>query len=95
MAGALYVARVPVVSPDLARFIESVIMFCIVVLGGTGSIPGVFVGTLGMITLPEIFRALKTWRDAWMGVAMVAMMIARPEGLWPSRRVRMEIRGEE
>lgn len=94
MAGALYVARVPVVSPDLARFIESVIMFCIVVLGGTGSIPGVFVGTLGMITLPEIFRFLKTWRDAWMGVAMVAMMIARPEGLWPSRRIRMEIREE-
>ncbi|RME32933.1 MAG: branched-chain amino acid ABC transporter permease, partial [Thermoflexia bacterium] len=95
LAGALYVARVPVVSPELARFIESVVMFCIVVLGGTGSIPGVFVGTLGMVTLPEILRPLQTWRDAWMGVAMVAMMIARPEGLWPSRRVRMEIRGEE
>lgn len=95
LAGALYVARVPVVSPDLARFIESVVMFCIVVLGGTGSIPGVFVGTLGMVTLPEILRFLQTWRDAWMGVAMVVMMIARPEGLWPSRRVRMEIRGEE
>jgi len=95
LAGALYVARIPVVSPDLARFIESVVMFCIVVLGGTGSIPGVFVGTLGMITLPEIFRFLKTWRDAWMGVAMVAMMIARPEGLWPSRRIRMEIREKE
>jgi branched-chain amino acid transport system permease protein len=95
LAGALYVARIPVVSPDPARFIESVVMFCIVVLGGTGSIPGVFVGTLGMITLPEIFRFLKTWRDAWMGVAMVAMMIARPEGLWPSRRIRMEIREKE
>jgi ABC-type branched-subunit amino acid transport system permease subunit len=30
-----------------------------------------------------------------MGVAMVAMMIARPEGLWPSRRIRMEIREKE
>ena len=57
-----------------------------------GTLPGVFIGALGMITLPELFRALKDWRDAWLGVAMVVMMIARPEGLWPSRRVQMEIR---
>ncbi len=92
LAGSLYAAKITVVSPDQAKFLESVIMFCIVVLGGTGSIPGVFVGTLGMVTLPELSRALKEWRDAWLGLAMVTMMIARPEGLWPSRRIRMEIR---
>ncbi len=92
LAGSLYTAKIIVVSPDQAKFLESVIMFCIVVLGGTGSIPGVFVGTLGMVTLPELSRALKDWRDAWLGLAMVVMMIARPEGLWPSRRIRMEIR---
>ncbi len=92
LAGSLYAAKITVVSPDQAKFLESVIMFCIVVLGGTGSIPGVFVGTLGMVTLPELSRALKDWRDAWLGLAMVVMMIARPEGLWPSRRIRMEIR---
>ncbi|HID88884.1 MAG TPA: branched-chain amino acid ABC transporter permease [Anaerolineales bacterium] len=92
LAGSLYAAKITVVSPDQAKFLESVIMFCIVVLGGTGSIPGVFVGTLGMVTLPEFSRALKDWRDAWLGLAMVTMMIARPEGLWPSRRIRMEIR---
>jgi hypothetical protein len=26
---------------------------------------------------------------------MVAMMILRPEGLWPSRRVQLEIRAEK
>jgi len=95
LAGALYAGKITVISPDQSKFMESVIMFCIVVLGGTGSIPGVFVGTIGMVTLPEIFRPLKQWRDAWLGVAMVAMMVARPEGLWPSRRVRMEMHGEE
>jgi branched-chain amino acid transport system permease protein len=94
LAGALYAAKITVISPDQAKFMESVVLFCIVVLGGTGSIPGVFVGTLGMVTLPELSRPLKAWRDAWLGVAMVSMMIARPEGLWPSRRMRMEIRGE-
>jgi branched-chain amino acid transport system permease protein len=95
LAGALYAAKITVISPDQAKFMESVILFCIVVLGGTGSIPGVFVGTLGMVTLPELSRSLKAWRDAWLGVAMVVMMVARPEGLWPSRRVRLEIRGEK
>jgi len=95
LAGALYAGKITVISPDMSKFMESVIMFCIVVLGGTGSIPGVFVGTLGMITLPELSRPLKAWRDAWLGVAMVVMMIARPEGLWPSRRVRLEMRGEK
>jgi branched-chain amino acid transport system permease protein len=91
LAGWLYAGKLTVISPDLSKFLESVIMFSIVVLGGTGSIPGVFVGTLGMVTLPELFRPLKAWRDAWVGVAMVVMMVLRPEGLWPSRRVQMEI----
>jgi branched-chain amino acid transport system permease protein len=91
VAGALYAGRITVISPDLGRFLESVLMFSIVVLGGVGSIPGVFVGTLGMVTLPELFRPLREWRDAWIGIAMVVMMIARPEGLWPSRRIQLEI----
>jgi len=95
LAGALYAGQLTVISPDMAKFMESVVMFCIVVLGGAGSIPGVVVGALGMVTLPELFRPLKDWRDAWMGLAMVLMMIARPEGLWPSRRIQMELREEE
>ncbi|MEA3377472.1 MAG: branched-chain amino acid ABC transporter permease [Chloroflexota bacterium] len=95
LAGALYAAKITVISPDQAKFMESVILFCIVVLGGTGSIPGAFVGTLGMVTLPELSRPLRAWRDAWLGVAMVTMMIARPEGLWPSRQIRREIKSEE
>jgi branched-chain amino acid transport system permease protein len=95
LAGALYAGKITVISPDQAKFMESVILFCIVVLGGTGSIPGAFVGTLGMVTLPELSRPLKAWRDAWLGVAMVTMMIARPEGLWPSRHIRREIKGDE
>lgn len=91
LAGALYATRISVISPDLSRFLESVIIFCIVVLGGTGSIPGVFVGTAGMIILPELFRFVKEWRDGFVGLAMVLMMIFRPTGLWPSRRVALEM----
>jgi branched-chain amino acid transport system permease protein len=91
LAGALYASRMTVISPDMARFLESVLIFSIVVLGGVGSIPGVFVGTAGMIMLPELFRFVKDWRDLFVGLAMVLMMIFRPMGLWPSRRVAMEM----
>jgi len=91
IAGLLYASRYRVIAPENFSFLESVIIFCIVVLGGTGSVSGVFVGTFGMIVLPEIFRPLKDWRDGWLGVTMVVMMILRPAGLWPSKRLRLEI----
>ena len=95
LAGVLYASRITVISPELGRFLESVIIFCIVVLGGTGSIPGVFLGTFGMVVLPELFRVVRDWRDGLVGLAMVLMMIFRPAGLWPSRRVAEELGGDE
>jgi branched-chain amino acid transport system permease protein len=95
LAGGLYASRISVISPDLSAFLESVLMFSIVVLGGTGSIPGVFVGTAGMVMLPELLRPLRDWRDGFVGLAMVLMMIFRPMGLWPSQRVAMEMGEDE
>jgi branched-chain amino acid transport system permease protein len=95
LAGVIYASRYRVIAPENFSFIESVIMFCIVVLGGIGSVPGMLLGTAGMVVLPELVREAKNWRDAWLGVAMILMMIVRPEGLWPSRRAKLEIRGEE
>jgi branched-chain amino acid transport system permease protein len=94
VAGVIYASRYRVIAPENFSFLESVIIFCIVVLGGVGSVPGVLVGTAGMVVLPEMVRAAKNWRDAWLGVAMILMMILRPEGLWPSRRAKLEIAGE-
>ena len=95
LAGVLYAARIGSISPDLGSFLESVIMFSIVVLGGVGSIPGVIVGAIGMIGLPELFRFVKDWRDGFVGLAMVIMMIFRPGGLLPSRRVVEELETSE
>ncbi len=94
LAGAVYASRYRVIAPENFSFVESVIMFCIVVLGGIGSVPGILVGTAGMVVLPELVREAKTWRDAWLGVAMILMMIVRPEGLWPSRRAKLEMLGD-
>jgi len=99
VTGSLYASWVTVIAPESFSFWESVIMFCIVVLGGTGSIPGVLVGTLGMVVLPELLREvllnIQQWRMLLFGAAMVLMMVFRPQGLWPSRRVRLGAMMEE
>jgi branched-chain amino acid transport system permease protein len=98
VAGVLYASRFRVIAPENFSFLESVIMFCIVVLGGSGSIPGILVGTAGMVVLPEVLRdafpQFLDWRDGLIGVAMVVMMLLRPEGLLPSRRVGEELAAE-
>ena len=94
VAGVLYASRFRVIAPENFSFLESVIMFCIVVLGGSGSIPGILVGTVGMVVLPEVLRdafpQFLEWRDGLIGLAMVIMMVLRPEGLLPSRRIVQE-----
>lgn len=93
-AGTLYAAKMVVVSPDSFTFMEAVILFAIVVLGGMGSIPGVLVGSAAMMVLPEFLRNFAQYRMLFFGAAMVLMMIFRPQGLWPSRRWSARLVGD-
>jgi branched-chain amino acid transport system permease protein len=52
-----------------------------VVLGGMGSIPGIILGALLLITLPELFREFQDYRMLAFGLALVLMMVFRPQGL--------------
>lgn len=90
-AGTLYAAKMRIISPDSFTFSESVILFCMVVLGGMGSIPGVIVAAGALMVLPELFRNFLEYRMLIFGAAMIVMMIFRPQGLWPSRRWAREL----
>jgi len=74
-------AEMAFVSPESFTFFESVLILCMVVLGGMGSIPGIILGALLLITLPEIFRDFQDYRMLAFGVALVLMMVFRPKGL--------------
>ncbi len=93
-AGTLYAAKMRIISPESFTFWESVILFSIVVLGGMGSIPGVIVAAGALTVLPELLRDFMEYRMLFFGVAMVLMMIFRPQGLWPSRRWARELADE-
>ncbi|MEW6228604.1 MAG: branched-chain amino acid ABC transporter permease [Bacillota bacterium] len=85
-AGTVFAAKLVIISPESFTFMESVILFSIVILGGMGSIPGVVLASGAMLVLPELLRNFAQYRMLFFGAAMVLMMIFRPQGLWPSRR---------
>jgi branched-chain amino acid transport system permease protein len=85
MAGNIYASKMMIISPGSFNFWESVIMFMIVILGGSGSIPGALLGAFMIIGLPEIFRGFANARMLVFGAAMILIMIFRGQGILPSK----------
>ncbi len=81
LAGVFFAAKMAFVSPESFTFFESVLILCMVVLGGMGSIPGIILGAVLLIGLPEVFRDFQDYRMLAFGAALVLMMIFRPQGL--------------
>ncbi len=86
VAGNLYACKLMCVSPESFSFWESCLMFCIVLIGGMGSIPGVLIGAAFISLFPEIFRPFAMYRMLVFGTAMILMMMFRPGGVWPRQR---------
>ena len=86
-AGAFFAARMRFVGPESFTFLESAMVLAMVVLGGMGSIPGVILGVLALVALPELFRELEMYRMLVFGGVMTLMMLVRPAGIWPAKRV--------
>lgn len=89
-AGVLLAAKTTVVNPNSFTIWESVIILCVVVLGGMGSVLGVVVGALIIVLLPEYLRAFSEYRMLIFGALLVVMMIFRPEGIIRKIRRRYE-----
>jgi len=86
LAGVVFASQVTFINPTSFTFMQSVMILSIVVLGGMGSIPGVIVGAVVLILLPEYLRAFSDYRMLLFGAAMVLMMVFRPGGLIQSVR---------
>ncbi|MAA65141.1 MAG: branched-chain amino acid ABC transporter permease [Alteromonadaceae bacterium] len=84
-AGTLFASQLATVSPSAFVFIESVTLFAIVIVGGQASIPGVLLGTVLMFVVPQVFRDLAEYRYLVFGLAMIVVMVLRPQGIWPRR----------
>ena len=81
MAGVIFAGLQQFVSPESFTFWESIFILCMVVLGGMGSIPGIILGAFLLVTIPEVFRDFADYRMLGFGIALVLMMVFRPQGL--------------
>jgi branched-chain amino acid transport system permease protein len=93
VGGVIYAEQVNFVNPPTFSVLQSILILSMVVIGGMGSIPGAILGAVAVTLLPEMFREFNEYRYFVFGVALVAVMAFRPQGLWPSRRRTLELRG--
>ncbi len=94
-AGTVFASKQGFISPESFVFLESAIILAIVVLGGMGSQLGVILAAVAVIILPELAREFSEYRMLIFGAAMVLMMIWRPQGLLPMRRIHIELNKPE
>lgn len=83
--GTIYASQMRTISPGSFNFWESVVLFMIVILGGSGNKTGVLLGAFLVVGLPELFRGFQDSRLLFFGAALVLMMIFRPQGLLPPK----------
>jgi branched-chain amino acid transport system permease protein len=86
IAGLLFGSKQQYVEPNAFMVQLSFLFVAMVVIGGSGNVYGVLLGAFLLTYLPERFREFQEWRPFAFGVALVLVMILRPQGLVPSRR---------
>ncbi|WP_407919291.1 ABC transporter permease subunit [Crenobacter luteus] len=108
VAGGLFASFQGFISPESFGLLESIMILAMVVLGGMGNIPGVILGAVLLSVAPEFLRDVigpvqmatfgrmiidpENARMLLFGLAMVLMMLVRPEGIWPSKRRQAEFK---
>ena len=106
IAGAMFAAFQGFVSPESFSLMESIMIVAMVVLGGIGHLPGVILGAVMLAALPEVLRYIAgdiqnltggridaaILRQLLIALAMIGIMLLRPQGLWPNPWIRPETR---
>jgi branched-chain amino acid transport system permease protein len=109
VGGGLFAALQGFVSPESFTLMESIMVLCMVVLGGMGHVPGVVLGAVLLTVLPELLRYIgpvqqellgrvvvdpSDLRMLLFGAGLVLVMLFRPQGLWPSPTRARELHPE-
>jgi branched-chain amino acid transport system permease protein len=111
-SGAFYAAKLQAIFPELFKFNLSIMILCMVILGGMGNIKGVVIGGMLLQLFDRVILTQTTffargigqalnipvlqtidlglWRWFFFGLALVIVMVIKPEGLFPSAARRAE-----
>jgi branched-chain amino acid transport system permease protein len=111
LAGAVFASMLGAIFPELFRFQVSIFLLIIVVLSGRGSVWGVLFGGLIISTFDGVLLAqvlpgafdgtpfpeidVQSLRWVFFGIGLIAIMIFRPQGLFPPPSEGRQIKAEE
>jgi len=90
--GAILATKLGSIFPHSFKMEVSINVLSLIIVGGMGSLPGVVVGALVLVGLPELLREFAEYRVLMYGALLIVMMLVRPEGLWPSEVIKRELR---
>ena len=91
LAGSIFAIMLGTIYPHSFQLIISINILALIIVGGMGSLPGVALGAAVLIGLPEALREFGEFRFLFYGLAIIAVMRLKPEGLWPSAAKRREM----
>jgi branched-chain amino acid transport system permease protein len=95
VGGALFAVKIGSVFPHSFNIVVSITVLVLIIVGGMGSVPGVTVGALALVALPELLREFNEYKFLLYGVLLIFMMLKRPEGFIPSKRRAQELHQDE
>ncbi len=82
IAGGIFAQYIGSLNPAMAGWLQSINYVIMVVFGGMGSLTGSIVSAIALTILPELLRAFSTYRMLVYSVALVLIMIFRPQGIF-------------
>jgi branched-chain amino acid transport system permease protein len=89
IAGGLFAHDQTYLNPSTFQFIKSIEVIAMVMLGGLGSVSGSIIAAIILTVLPEVLRPIKDLRMVIYSLMLIVLMIARPQGLFGSRELRL------
>jgi len=95
LAGAIFASKLTSIFPHSFNLIISINVLSLIIVGGVGSIPGVFAGALILVGLPELLREFAEYRMLIYGILLIAMMLFKPEGFLPDQRRKRELKADD
>lgn len=91
LAGGLYAHYMGYIQPASFDFNKSIDYLTFVVFGGMGSLSGSIIATIVLTFLPELLRGLGEFRMLIYPLALIILMIFRPQGLLGDKEVSLKI----
>ena len=83
------------INPQNFPLLLSMLFVAAVIIGGAGNRWGAILGGVLVAYLPERFRGLADWRLLIFGLALMAIVTFRPQGILPPRRTRRAMKAQE